>query len=160
MDRLEGIKIFVRVVESGSFSAVARELGTGQPAISKQIAALEERLGAQLLMRTSRSHLICLRSGLICVDRQPIPTCFPIARGAPVRGWLGRMPFVAIVAGRHERFSAQASSTGTRLDSLSVTTSCRAEWWGGDHFSLPTGRASCPLYPQKRTSAERIGMSA
>ena len=53
MDRLEGIKIFVRVVESGSFSAVARELGTGQPAISKQV--LEERLGAQLLMRTSRS---------------------------------------------------------------------------------------------------------
>src|SRR5579864_7695093 len=55
MDRLEGIKIFVRVVESGSFSAVARELGTGQPAIGKQVAALEERLGAQLLMRTSRS---------------------------------------------------------------------------------------------------------
>jgi len=55
MDRLQGIKIFVRVVETGSFSAVARELGTGQPAISKQIAALEERLGAQLLMRTSRS---------------------------------------------------------------------------------------------------------
>ena len=46
MDRLEGIKIFVRVVESGSFSAVARELGTGQPAISKQVAALEEHLGA------------------------------------------------------------------------------------------------------------------
>ena len=55
MDRLEGMKIFLRVVESGSFSAVARELGTGQPAISKQVAALEERLGAQLLMRTSRS---------------------------------------------------------------------------------------------------------
>ena len=48
MDRLGGIKIFLRVVESGSFSAVARELGTGQPAISKQVAALEERLGAQL----------------------------------------------------------------------------------------------------------------
>jgi len=55
MDRFEGIKIFVRVVESGSFSAVAREHGTGQPAISKQVAALEEHLGAQLLMRTSRS---------------------------------------------------------------------------------------------------------
>src|ERR1700747_338717 len=55
MDRFEGIKIFVRVVESGSFSAVARELGTGQPAISKQVAALEEHLGAQLLVRTSRS---------------------------------------------------------------------------------------------------------
>jgi DNA-binding transcriptional LysR family regulator len=55
MDRLEGMKIFLRVVESGSFSAVARELGTGQPAISKQVAALEEHLGAQLLVRTSRS---------------------------------------------------------------------------------------------------------
>src|SRR6201989_851227 len=55
MDRFEGIQIFVRVVESGSFSAVARELGTGQPAISKQGAALEEHLGAQLLMRSSRS---------------------------------------------------------------------------------------------------------
>src|ERR1700747_1935502 len=55
MDRLEGIKIFVRVVESGSFSAVARELGTGQAAIRKQVAALEEHLGAQLLMRSSRS---------------------------------------------------------------------------------------------------------
>lgn len=54
MDRLEGMKTFVRVVESGSFSAVAREMGVGQPTVSKQIAALERRLGAQLLLRTSR----------------------------------------------------------------------------------------------------------
>jgi DNA-binding transcriptional LysR family regulator len=43
------------VVESGSFSAVARELGVGQPAVSKQVASLEAHLGAQLLMRTSRN---------------------------------------------------------------------------------------------------------
>jgi len=55
MDQLEAIRMFVRVVDSGSFSAVAREAGMGQPAISKQIAALEARLGAQLLRRTSRS---------------------------------------------------------------------------------------------------------
>ena len=55
MDRLDAIKIFVRVVESGSFSAVARELGVGQPAVSKQVANLETYLGAQLLMRTSRN---------------------------------------------------------------------------------------------------------
>jgi LysR family transcriptional regulator for bpeEF and oprC len=55
MDRLDAIKVFVRVVESGSFSAVARELRVGQPAISKQVAALEAHLGAQLLRRTSRS---------------------------------------------------------------------------------------------------------
>jgi DNA-binding transcriptional LysR family regulator len=47
--------MFVPVVESGSFSAVAREVVTRQPAISKRVSALEEHLGAQLLMRTSRS---------------------------------------------------------------------------------------------------------
>jgi DNA-binding transcriptional LysR family regulator len=47
--------MFVRVVESGSFSIVAREMGIGQPAVSKQIAALEAYLGAQLMRRTSRS---------------------------------------------------------------------------------------------------------
>src|ERR1700723_1429131 len=55
MDRLEGINIFVRGVGSGRFSAVSRESGAGQPAYAKQVAALEEHLGAQLLMRTSRS---------------------------------------------------------------------------------------------------------
>ncbi len=54
MDRLTALKYFVRVVDSGSFSQAARELGVGQPAVSKQIAALENRLGAQLLNRTSR----------------------------------------------------------------------------------------------------------
>src|ERR1700732_1377493 len=54
MDQIAAIRMFVRVVESGSFSAVARELGVGQPAVSKQITALESHLGAQLLRRTSR----------------------------------------------------------------------------------------------------------
>ena len=58
MDRLDAIRTFVRVVESGSFSAVAREAGIGQPAVSKQIAALEAHLGAQLLRRTSRSQTV------------------------------------------------------------------------------------------------------
>jgi LysR family transcriptional regulator, regulator for bpeEF and oprC len=58
MDRFDAIRTFVRVIESGSFSAVAREAGVGQPAISKQIAALEAHLGAQLLRRTSRSQTV------------------------------------------------------------------------------------------------------
>jgi DNA-binding transcriptional LysR family regulator len=48
------MRTFVRVVERGSFSSVARELGLGQPAVSKQIAALEADLGAELIRRTSR----------------------------------------------------------------------------------------------------------
>ena len=47
--------MFVRVVQSGSFSATARETGVGQPFVSKQIAQLEAHLGAQLSRRTSRS---------------------------------------------------------------------------------------------------------
>lgn len=55
MDRFDAMQVFVRVVEKGSFSAVAKERGIGQPAVSKQIAALEEELGTELVRRTSRS---------------------------------------------------------------------------------------------------------
>jgi LysR family transcriptional regulator for bpeEF and oprC len=55
MDRLDRIQIFIRVVESGSFSVAARELGVGQPAVSKQVAALETDLGTELIWRTSRT---------------------------------------------------------------------------------------------------------
>jgi DNA-binding transcriptional LysR family regulator len=55
MDRLAAMQTFVRVVESGSFSAVAREAQATQSAVSKQVAALERALGARLLNRTTRS---------------------------------------------------------------------------------------------------------
>jgi DNA-binding transcriptional LysR family regulator len=54
LDRITCMQSFVRTVETGSFSAVAREMGTTQPTISKQIAALEEYLDVQLLMRSTR----------------------------------------------------------------------------------------------------------
>jgi len=54
MDRLHEMELFVRVVETGSFSAAARDLKLGQPSISKTIAALEERLGVRLLVRSTR----------------------------------------------------------------------------------------------------------
>jgi DNA-binding transcriptional LysR family regulator len=55
MDKLSAMKTFVRVVESGRFSAVADELQATQSAISKQVAALEKELGTKLLIRTTRS---------------------------------------------------------------------------------------------------------
>ena len=55
MDKLSAMRTFVRVVESGSFSAVAAELNSTQSAISKQVASLEKALGAKLLVRTTRS---------------------------------------------------------------------------------------------------------
>ncbi len=54
MDRLREMELFVRVVETGSFSAAARNLTLGQPAVSKTIAGLEDRLGVRLLVRSTR----------------------------------------------------------------------------------------------------------
>jgi len=54
MDRLTAMEMFVRIVETGSFSAVARELSTTQPTISKQLTGLEKRLNTRLLNRSTR----------------------------------------------------------------------------------------------------------
>ncbi|MEN3167920.1 LysR family transcriptional regulator [Gluconobacter sp. OJB] len=53
MDRLQAMTVFVRVVESGSFSAAARLMHLGQPAVSKAVAQLERQLGVQLLLRSA-----------------------------------------------------------------------------------------------------------
>jgi DNA-binding transcriptional LysR family regulator len=54
VDKLNAMAIFVRVVERGSFSAVARELQTSQPTISKVLRALETELGGKLISRSTR----------------------------------------------------------------------------------------------------------
>jgi DNA-binding transcriptional LysR family regulator len=53
MDRLTAMETFVHVVETGSFSAAAKRLGIGQPAVSKSIAQLEARLAVRLVMRST-----------------------------------------------------------------------------------------------------------
>lgn len=68
MDRLHEMELFVRVVETGSFSAAARDLKLGQPAISKSVAALEDRLGVRLLVRSTR-QLSPTEAGLAFYER-------------------------------------------------------------------------------------------
>ena len=55
MDRLAALEIYVRVVDTGSFSAAARHFDIGQPAVSKAVAQLEEWLGVKLLLRSTRT---------------------------------------------------------------------------------------------------------
>lgn len=54
-DRLTAMTHFVRIVESGSLSGAAREMGKSLPALSRSLRTLEERLGARLLTRTTRA---------------------------------------------------------------------------------------------------------
>jgi DNA-binding transcriptional LysR family regulator len=54
-DRFTALKLFVRVSESGSFSAAGRELGLSQPSVSRIISDLEDDVGAPLLTRTTRA---------------------------------------------------------------------------------------------------------
>ncbi len=54
MDRLMAMQVFVRVVETGSFSNAAREFGTTQPTVTKMVAATEARLKVRLLNRNTR----------------------------------------------------------------------------------------------------------
>ena len=53
MDRLAAMTTFVRVIEASSFSGAAKQLRVGQPAVSKTIAQLEDRLGVRLLVRST-----------------------------------------------------------------------------------------------------------
>lgn len=68
MDRLAALEVFVRVVDTGSFSAVARHQRIGQPAVSKAVVQLEEWLGVSLLMRSTR-RVVPTEAGRIFYER-------------------------------------------------------------------------------------------
>ena len=54
MDLFQSMGVFKRVAEIGSFTKVADELGVSQSSISKQVSALEQRLGTKLMNRSTR----------------------------------------------------------------------------------------------------------
>ncbi len=55
LDRVTLLETFTRIAERGSISAAARDLGLSQASASRQLASLEERLGAQLIRRTTHA---------------------------------------------------------------------------------------------------------
>ncbi|WP_238280690.1 LysR family transcriptional regulator, partial [Methylobacterium goesingense] len=55
MDRWQAMRVFVRVAESGGFAGAARQLGMSPPAVTRAVAALEDRIGTRLLTRTTRT---------------------------------------------------------------------------------------------------------
>jgi len=68
MDRLKCMSVFVRVVEAGSFVAVADSVGMTAPMVGRHVRALEDDLGAQLLSRTTRRQSLT-EAGAIYYER-------------------------------------------------------------------------------------------
>jgi DNA-binding transcriptional LysR family regulator len=75
VENLADIAVFVRVVERGSFTTAADDLGLSRAVVSKYVSRLEERMGARLLNRTTR-RLSLTEAGA---------TLFEASRGALVR---------------------------------------------------------------------------
>jgi len=67
MDRLREYEVFVAVAETGGFAAAGRTLGLSAPSVTRLVSGLEERLGARLFTRTTRS-LALSESGAALLD--------------------------------------------------------------------------------------------
>jgi len=67
-DRIELMQTFVRIVEAGSLSAAAAQLGATQPTVSRRLQALERSLGVRLLQRSTR-HMKLTEDGERCFER-------------------------------------------------------------------------------------------
>ncbi|SFP44690.1 LysR family transcriptional regulator [Variovorax sp. 770b2] len=69
MDRLNAMRVFVNVVDSGSLSAAAEKLDMSRPVVTRYVAELEQWTGARLLHRTTR------RLSLTAAGEELLPRC-------------------------------------------------------------------------------------
>ena len=132
-DRLNGIVIFVRAADAGSFAKAAEQLGLSRSAVGKAIARLEERLALRLFHRTTRSQrltedgqsfyercrrivteLDAVRAMLDADDDAPVG---PLRVSAPVL--LGRMcaaPVLTSLVSRHRQMDLDLRLTDRMVD--------------------------------------------
>jgi len=83
MDRLDAMAAFVVAVDRGSLAAASRQLGCSPAAVTRAIASLEDRLGAQLLHRTSRAlRLTPLGETYLSTCRQVLGELQRVEQGA------------------------------------------------------------------------------
>ncbi|TLD45344.1 MAG: HTH-type transcriptional regulator DmlR [Accumulibacter sp.] len=68
MERLEAMRLFLRVAELGSFAAVAQQLGVARSVVTRQVAALETHLGVRLMERSTR-HLSLTSAGAAYLEK-------------------------------------------------------------------------------------------
>lgn len=130
IDRVELMRTFIRIVESGSQSAAARQMETTQATISRRLQSLEEMLGAKLLLRSTHAmkltddgercyqharqvveSWLALEDALQLTDEQPVGTLrvrAPHAFGQqqlliPLVGFLARYPQLSVEWMLHDK---------------------------------------------------------
>jgi DNA-binding transcriptional LysR family regulator len=133
MDRLDAMRMFVRVAELGSFSAVAQQLGVARSVVTRQVAALEAHLGTKLMARSTRrlsltsagtAYLEKCRVILNLVDSAETDVAEEraVARGnirigLPLSFGLKRLaPLLLEFAERHPEVSLEMDYTDRRVD--------------------------------------------
>ena len=143
-DRLNQLSLFVRTVETGSFSKAAREFGLSQPSVSRAIASLEARLGVTLLQRTTRrltttdvgqALALSAREALAAIDdaenaargadrlsgvlRVSLPTAYGVRQIIPrLPGFLALQPGLEIelmMSDRYDDLVAEGADLALRL---------------------------------------------
>lgn len=83
MDRLDAMAAFVAAVDCGSLAAASRQLGFSPAAVTRAIVSLEDRLGSQLLHRSSRAlRLTALGETYLATCRQVLEELLRAERGA------------------------------------------------------------------------------
>ena len=133
MDRLEAMQTFVRVAELGSFAAVAQQLGVARSVVTRQIAALEQRLGGPLFTRSTR-RLALTSAGSAFLERCRVILNLveaaetdaaaeravvrgSVRMGVPLSYGLKRLaPLLLQFAERHPAVALEVDYTDRRLD--------------------------------------------
>ncbi len=88
MDRIECMRAFVSTVDANGFAAAARAMRVPRSKVSKQIQALEESLGVQLLLRTTRSlHMTEAGAEYYEACRELISALDEAENSAPAAAW-------------------------------------------------------------------------
>jgi DNA-binding transcriptional LysR family regulator len=92
MDRLDELQVFLAIVEGGSLAAAARKLRRSPPAVTRILNSLEERVGARLLERSTRSLTATEAGSRLSVQARAVLADYESAiaeqGGAQVRGML------------------------------------------------------------------------
>lgn len=124
MDQIEAMKAFLAVVDASGFAGAARQIGVSTATVTRQVAALEQHLGARLLIRTTRSLRLTDAGQRYLADArgilQALSDADALARGAHIEpvgtlrvtapvvfGRLHLLPVVLSFLKAHARVSVQ-----------------------------------------------------